>query len=37
MNVPASAPAVDIDHLDRELWRRFEKRVRTERERRGRA
>jgi hypothetical protein len=31
------APVVDIDHLDRELWRRFEKRARTERERRGRA
>jgi hypothetical protein len=30
-------PTIDIDQLDRELWRRFEKRARTERERRGRA
>ncbi|TCM35984.1 hypothetical protein [Kribbella sp. VKM Ac-2568] len=30
-------PAIDIDRLDRELWRRFEKRSRTERERHGRA
>jgi hypothetical protein len=37
VNVPASPPAIDIDLLDRELWRRFEKRARTERERRGRA
>jgi hypothetical protein len=37
MNAPAAHAAIDIDHLDRELWRRFEKRARTERERRGRA
>lgn len=34
---PATLPRIDIDHLDRELWRRFEKRARTERERHGRA
>ena len=33
----APQPAIDIDRLDRELWRRFEKRARTERERHGRA
>ncbi|WP_341358348.1 hypothetical protein V5H98_11160 [Georgenia sp. M64] len=32
----AAAPAVDLDRLDRELWHRFEKRMRIERERRGR-
>jgi hypothetical protein len=37
VNAPAAHPAIDIDQLDRELWRRFEKRARTERERRGRA
>ncbi|RPF28996.1 hypothetical protein [Georgenia muralis] len=31
-----AAPAVDLDRLDRELWHRFEKRMRIERERRGR-
>jgi hypothetical protein len=36
-NTPAAHAAIDIDQLDRELWRRFEKRARTERERRGRA
>jgi hypothetical protein len=34
---PAAQPAIDIDRLERELWRRFEKRSRTERERHGRA
>jgi hypothetical protein len=35
---PSTAqPVIDIDRLDRELWRRFEKRARTERERHGRA
>ena len=33
---PQAAPAVDLDRLDRELWHRFEKRMRIERERRGR-
>jgi hypothetical protein len=33
----AAPPQVDIAHLDKELWRRFEKRIRIERERRGRA
>lgn len=33
----AAQPAIDLDRLDRELWRRFEKRARTERERHGRA
>lgn len=37
VNDPAAHPAIDIDQLDRELWRRFEKRARTERERHGRA
>lgn len=37
LDAPAVRPTIDIDHLDRELWRRFEKRARTERERRGRA
>ena len=37
VNAPAAHPAIDINQLDRELWRRFEKRARTERERRGRA
>jgi hypothetical protein len=37
VSAPAARPAIDIDQLDRELWRRFEKRARTERERRGRA
>jgi len=37
VDAPAAHPAIDIDQLDRELWRRFEKRARTERERRGRA
>ena len=37
VNASAAHPAIDIDQLDRELWRRFEKRARTERERRGRA
>jgi hypothetical protein len=37
VSAPAEHPAIDIDQLDRELWRRFEKRARTERERRGRA
>jgi hypothetical protein len=37
VNAPAAQPAIDIDRLDRELWRRFDKRARTERERRGRA
>ncbi|MDR7254304.1 hypothetical protein J2X46_003297 [Nocardioides sp. BE266] len=37
LDAPAAHPTIDIDHLDRELWRRFEKRARTERERRGRA
>ncbi|WP_454778192.1 hypothetical protein [Georgenia muralis] len=32
----SAAPAVDMDRLDRELWHRFEKRMRIERERRGR-
>jgi len=32
----AEAPPVDIAHLDKELWRRFEKRIRIEQERRGR-
>jgi hypothetical protein len=32
---PAYLP-VDVDRLDNELWRRFEKRVRIENERRGR-
>jgi hypothetical protein len=36
-DAPATPPAIDIDQLDRELWRRFEKRARTERERHGRA
>lgn len=31
-----AVPAVDLDRLDRELWHRFEKRMRIERERRGR-
>ena len=36
---PASlpvTPGIDMDRLDKDLWRRFEKRVRVERERRGR-
>jgi hypothetical protein len=37
VNAPGAHAAIDIDQLDRELWRRFEKRARTERERRGRA
>jgi hypothetical protein len=37
LDAPVVRPTIDIDHLDRELWRRFEKRARTERERRGRA
>jgi hypothetical protein len=37
VDAPAAHPAIDIDQIDRELWRRFEKRARTERERRGRA
>jgi hypothetical protein len=37
VDAPAAHPVIDIDQLDRELWRRFEKRARTERERRGRA
>jgi hypothetical protein len=35
--VPAAGPAVDIERLDKELWKRFERRVRIERERHGRA
>jgi len=33
---PPPGPPVDIERLDSELWRRFEKRIRIERERRGR-
>lgn len=31
-----SAPPFDLDQLDRDLWRRFEKRIRVEQQRRGR-
>jgi len=31
-----SPPPFDIDQLDRDLWRRFEKRIRVEQQRRGR-
>ncbi|WP_146188879.1 hypothetical protein [Albidovulum aquaemixtae] len=33
---PPKAPAVDMARLDAELWKRFEKRIRIEQERRGR-
>jgi hypothetical protein len=36
VDAPKAPPPIDIDQLDRELWRRFEKRARTERERHGR-
>jgi hypothetical protein len=35
----AAAPGrqpIDLDRLDRDLWKRFEKRIRVEQERRGR-
>jgi hypothetical protein len=32
---PAYQP-IDLDRLDRDLWKRFEKRIRIEQERRGR-
>jgi hypothetical protein len=35
-SVRPTAPPIDIDRLDNELWQRFEKRVRIENERRGR-
>ncbi|WP_222271531.1 hypothetical protein [Modestobacter marinus] len=31
-----SSPPFDLDQLDRDLWRRFEKRIRVEQQRRGR-
>lgn len=31
-----TVPPLDLDRLDRDLWRRFEKRVRVEQQRRGR-
>ena len=37
LDVRSNAPAVDLDRLDRDLWRRFEKRMRIERQRRGRS
>jgi hypothetical protein len=34
---PAPAhQSIDLDRLDRDLWKRFEKRIRIEQERRGR-
>lgn len=33
---PPQIQRIDMDQLDRDLWRRFEKRIRVERERRGR-
>lgn len=33
---PAPPPPIDIEQIDRELWKRFEKRVRLDRERHGR-
>jgi hypothetical protein len=32
-----AAPPVDIDRLGRDVWRQLERRLRVERERRGRA
>lgn len=32
-----TAPSIDLNRLDNELWNRFEKRIRIERERRGKA
>jgi hypothetical protein len=37
VQAPAPSPApVDLDRLDQDLWKRFEKRIRIEQERRGR-
>jgi hypothetical protein len=33
---PPASPPIDLDRLDRDLWKRFEKRIRVEQERRGR-
>jgi hypothetical protein len=36
MERPANPPAIDTERLARDVWRQLEKRVRIERERRGR-